>query len=224
MRITIVIPLYNEAKHIENVLYGVFKHSLPVVVVDDGSKDNSQLTVNNLQLKHKNLKLLTHIVNLGKGAAMKTGAEYAFEHGAEAVIFMDSDGQHSADDLPKFIKALSAGRNDFVFGSRNLNFGVPLVRYLGNKFASVICASIFGIYISDALCGYRGLTKKAYNKAKWESDGYGVEIEMIARVAKQKLSFVELPVETVYLDSVKGVTPLHAIGILGSIIKWWITI
>lgn len=222
MSIFVVIPLFNEEKHIASVLGDVAKRKLAVVVVDDGSKDNSKLKVKNLKLK--DLTLLEHKVNLGKGAAMKTGAEYAFGKGADAVIFMDSDGQHMAGDLPKFVDAVNYGRYDIIFGSRNLNMGVPLVRYLGNKVASVISAFLFGGYVSDPICGFRAITKKGYEKIKWESTGYGVEMEMVARAGKYGLRKTEVPVETVYIDKVKGVTLFDAIGILGQVVKWKLTL
>ncbi len=222
MNISIVIPFYNEEKHIVQVIKGISKYKLPIVLVDDGSKDNSQLLIKNLRLK--NFTLLTHKINLGKGAAMKTGADWAFSNGADAVIFMDSDNQHSPDDLPKFLKPLKSGKFDAVFGSRNYSYGVPLVRFLGNKFASVVLVIFFGVYVSDVLCGFKAITKKAYKKIRWESTGYGVETEMVARIGKGRLHFCEVPVASIYHDKNKGVTILDAFGIMGEIIKWRFTI
>lgn len=222
MKISIVIPLFNEEKHISEVLKGVKEYGFPVIVVDDGSTDNSKVKVKGEGLGY--VTVLEHKINLGKGAAMKTGAEYAFSRGAEAIIFMDSDGQHESEDLPKFIKALETGRSDVVFGSRNLNMGVPLVRYLGNKFASLLVRLLFNIYISDLICGYKAITKKGYEKVKWESAGYGVETEIVVRVAQNKVTYSEIPVETIYHSGVKGVTLLDAFGILAQVVKWRLTI
>lgn len=220
MKIFIVIPLFNEVKHIGSVLKDVLSYHLPIVVVDDGSRDKSGEIVKGL--KSNRITLISHKVNLGKGAAMKTGADFAFSSGAEAVIFMDADGQHLAADIPKFVKALSDGKSEVIFGSRNLSMGVPLVRYLGNKVASVVSAYMFGAYISDAVCGFRALTRRGYEKIKWESKGYGVEMEMVARTGRFKVPHMEVPVETVYHDHVKGVTLLDAFGILGEVVKWGI--
>jgi glycosyltransferase involved in cell wall biosynthesis len=222
MKIFVVVPLYNEKKHISLVLKDIAKYNLPVVVVDDGSGDGSGLEVK--KAKVKNTTLLTHKINLGKGAALKTGAEYAFRKGAGGIIFMDSDGQHKACDLPKFLDALKSDKYDVIFGSRNMGMGVPLVRYLGNKAASVTSALLFGAYISDAICGFRALTKRGYQKVKWESNGYGVEMEMVARAGKLKVRHTEVPVETVYLNDVKGVTLLDAFGILGEVVKLKLTL
>lgn len=215
MKTSIVIPYYNETRHIKKLLSDLAVYKLPVVVVDDGSSE---------VLKLNKTVVLRHDVNLGKGAAMKTGVEYAFANGADSVIFMDSDGQHSPTDLPKFIQEIKKNKYDLFFGNRVSNFGVPLVRFLGNKFASTIMAIFFGTYVSDSLCGFRAMTKKGYNKIKWESDGYGVELEMIVRIAKSKASFIEIPIDTIYFDDVKGVTLLDAISIFGSVVKWKLTL
>jgi polyprenyl-phospho-N-acetylgalactosaminyl synthase len=224
MKIFIVISLFNEKKHIVNVLSEVVKNKLPIIVVDDGSTDNSQFSILNFTRKHKDITVLTHKINLGKGAAMKTGTDFAFGKGADAVIYMDSDGQHKASDISKFIEALESNKYDVVLGSRNYSYGVPLVRYLGNKFASVIMALLFNTYVSDVICGFRAVTKSGYIKCKWNSDGYGVETEMVARIGKNKLRFCEVPVETIYHDKVKGVTILDAFGIFGQVVKWRLTI
>lgn len=210
----IVIPAYNEEKHIAGVLKEALSSKLPVILVDDGSRDKTYEMA-----KKVAVDAIRHEVNLGKGAALKTGCEAAFEKGAQAIIVMDSDGQHKAEDLPKFIKALEGGC-EVVFGSRNLNYGVPLVRYLGNKFASVLISLLFGIYVSDLICGFRAFTKEAYKKIEWESTGYGVETEVVINTARANLKHCEVPVQTVYLDGVKGVTILDALGILWDVLRW----
>ena len=179
MNIYIVIPTFNEESHIKNVLNDVAKHKLPIIVVNDGSTDATADILSPSAIHNSQITTLTHRVNLGKGAAMKTGVEAAFSQGADAVIFMDSDGQHKASDLPKFIKASASGKYGIIFGSRVLTHGVPLVRFLGNKFASILISVLFGIYVSDLICGYRAITSKAYEKLKWESAGYVVETEKV---------------------------------------------
>ncbi|RLC30852.1 glycosyltransferase family 2 protein, partial [Candidatus Woesebacteria bacterium] len=91
MKIFIVIPAYQEEERIGNVIRDVTKTKFPIVVVDDGSKDNTFKIASKYRVT-----ALRHKVNLGKGAAMKTGAEVAFKMGADAIVFMDSDGQHKA--------------------------------------------------------------------------------------------------------------------------------
>lgn len=220
MKIFIVIPVYNEEKHIGSVLSEIRKEKLPIIVIDDGSSDDSKVKIQNAKTKFKikNLTVLKHRINLGKGAAMKTGAEAAFALGAEAIIFMDSDGQHDPANLQAFVENLK--KHEFVVGSRNLSYGVPLVRYLGNKFASLLVSQLFGLYVSDLLCGYRGITKAAYKKLYWKSGGYGVETEMIVRAALAGVKVKEVNVSTKYHDAHKGVTIMDAINILFDVVLW----
>lgn len=223
MRIFIVVPAYNEAKRVGKVLSDLAKTKLPVVVVDDGSTDTTPHVLSRITHHSSRITRLSHRVNLGKGAAMKTGAQAAFALGADAVIFMDSDGQHKVEDLPNFVKALNTGDFDVVFGSRNLNMGVPIDRYLGNKLASLLIARLFRIYVSDLVCGYRAITKRAFYKLDWESTGYGVETEMVVKCGKLGLKHCEVPVATVYYDKFKGVSVLDAIGIFFEVFRWRIT-
>ncbi|MFA5770979.1 MAG: glycosyltransferase family 2 protein, partial [Patescibacteria group bacterium] len=159
-----MIPVHNEEGRVIDVLKDLSKTKFPVVIVNDGSLDNSSKELEKYTVHRSQFTVLSHTINLGKGAALNTGCEYAFSHGADAVIMMDSDGQHLVSDLPMFVKKLETEKFDVVLGSRNLNMGVPLVRYLGNKMASVIVSTLYGIYVSDLISGFRAITKKAYKK------------------------------------------------------------
>lgn len=218
MKISVVIPVYNEEERITGLLKDLKKFDLETFIVDDGSRDETYERVKKLSFPR--LKILRHKVNLGKGAALKTGCIEAFNSGADAVVVMDGDGQHKVSDLAGFIKALNTKNVDVVFGSRNLNLGVPLIRFLGNKLAAIFISLFFRIYVSDLLCGYRAFNKKAFKKINWQSVGYGVETEMVVKVGKYKLRSCEIPVETVYYDKFKGATVLDAAGILLDVFRW----
>jgi len=214
MKIFIIVPAFNEAKRIGKVLHDLKKVNLPVIVVDDGSKDKTYQVA-----QRYGFNVLRHSINLGKGAAMKTGAIAAFSLGADAVIFIDSDGQHKVSDLPKFIKVLQSGKFDVVFGVRDM-LKVPFIRRVGNSIASLLVWSFFNIRVLDLLCRYRAITKKAFGKIEWYSDGYSVETEMVALTGKNSLKHCEIPVSTVYYDKFKGLTPLEGVGIIADVIKW----
>ncbi|MCJ7805552.1 glycosyltransferase family 2 protein [Patescibacteria group bacterium] len=215
MKIFVVVPAYNEEKRIGAVLASLRKAKQSVVVVDDGSTDKTYQIA-----RRYTPYVFRHRVNLGKGAALKTGVEEAFDMGADAVIFMDSDGQHKAEDINVFIEKLKSGKYDVVFGSRNLGYGVPVDRYLGNKMASVTISLLFGVYISDLICGFKAITRKAFKKLNWESTGYGVETEIAILTARKGLHYCEVPVSTLYYDKVKGVTILDAFSIFFDVIRW----
>src|SRR3990167_7704891 len=156
MKIFIVIPAFNEETRIGKVLSELRTRGFDFVVVDDGSKDKTSQVA-----KKYTPYVLRHSINLGKGAALKTGCLAAFKLGAEAVIIMDSDGQHKASDLPKFVKALK--RCAVVLGRRNLE-KIPLVRGAGNKLISFLVKFLFGIEVEDVLCGFKAFTKRAFAK------------------------------------------------------------
>lgn len=223
MKIAVVLPIFNEEKEIAQVLKTLSKINLPIILVNDGSTDKTLEIIKQSTKNNKQITLLSHRINLGKGSAVRTGGEAAFHKGFEAVIFMDSDGQHSPEDLIKFIDALSTKEHDVVLGSRNLHHGVPLIRFLGNKFASILISLLFGIYISDILSGFRAVNKSAFKKLQLESRGYGIETEMIVKIAKYNLKSCEIPIQTIYRDKNKGVTILDSISILLDVFRWKIS-
>jgi len=220
MRIAVVLPIFNEEKKIGGVLETLSKIKLPIILINDGSTDKTLEVIKNTTKQDKNITLISHRINLGKGSALRTGAQVAFNNKFDAVIFMDSDGQHDPADLKKFTERLTTKKYDIVLGSRNLDHGVPLVRFIGNKIASVLVALLFGTYVSDILSGFRGVTRDGYKKLKLESAGYGVETEIIVKIAKYKLRSCEIPVRTIYHDNNKGVTILDSIGILLDVFRW----
>jgi dolichol-phosphate mannosyltransferase len=212
-QVAIIIPSCNEGNRVTDLVKKIKKVSkASIVIVDDGSRVPIE--------ESSDYHLLRHKINLGKGAAMKTGAEYAFDHGATAAIFMDGDGQHESQ-VTRVCKLLQQGF-DCVLASRRPNLKVPLIRLLGNKFASIYINLLFGIYVSDILSGYRLLSKSAYKLLTWNSQRYGVETEMIARLGKHKkeIKWTEFPIESIYIDKYKGVTIIYAVKALFDSI-WW---
>lgn len=224
IKTAIVLPVYNEGKEIARVLKDFVDIKMPIFIIDDGSTDSTNKQINSFLSKSRFFNLLTHKINLGKGAALKTGCEAAFSRDIDVVIMMDSDGQHDLSDLDNFLDKIKLEKYDILLGSRNLTMHAPLVRLLGNKAASILVSVMFGIYVSDLLCGFRAITKKAYQKINWESKGYGVETEMVVKTARFKLNFCEVPIQTVYHDRNKGVTILDALGILFDVFRWRLNI
>jgi glycosyltransferase involved in cell wall biosynthesis len=224
MKIALVLPVHNEEKMLGDVLKSLSKVNLPIFLVNDGSTDKTLMIARQEARKNPRIVLISHQINLGKGAAVKTGCIAAFNKKFDAVIFMDSDGQHDPKDLNKFREKLITGKYDVILGSRNLHHGVPLVRFLGNKFASLLISILFGVYVSDILCGFRAVTKKGFSKINLESSGYGIETEMIVKISKYNLKSCEVPIETIYHDKHKGVTFLDAFYILFDVFRWRIVL
>jgi len=210
----IIIPGLNEAKTLANVLKGVQKYSQNIIFVDDGSGDTSSEIA-----KKITPHVLRHKINLGKGAALKTGCEYAFgKQKAQAVIFMDSDGQHAPEDLQLFFAALK--EHQVVFGVRSFNEKMPLIRIFLNRVASLFVYLMFGSYVPDIPSGYKAMTKSAYQRLQWNSRDYAVEMEIAAKVAAKHIDFVTVPIKTIYNELDRGMTLLDTIRILGQMIAW----
>jgi len=213
--IWVVIPALNESKYLDKVLSRVKKETHNLIFVDDGSSDNSSQVA-----KRYTPHVLTHKVNLGKGAALKTGCEYAFAQlGASAVVIMDADAQHNPKELPHFFAKLIQGHG-VILGTRDITQNMPVLRSLWNKCVSLLTLVFFGIYIEDIPCGYKAFTKQAYRLLKWQSHNYAVEMELAARIGKYRIAFVTLPIETIYQDTDKGMTFLHVVGIMFQFINW----
>lgn len=214
MNVWIVLAALNEEKRIQAVLEQTKKFETNIIVVDDGSQDSTTEISENL-----GAKVLRHAINLGKGAAVRTGCDYAFSVGADAVILMDSDGQHDPSEIPKFKEALTQG-NNIVFGVREFDKNMPPISKFGNWFLTTATKLLFQIDIDDTQGGYRAITKKAYKKIKWKSNGYAMETEMIAKTGKTNLKYTQIPIKTIYLEKYKGTTPWHGIKIFINMLLW----
>ncbi len=214
MKIVIVVPEFNEGERLNKTIKNVKRYSKsPIVVVDDGSR----VDVKNIS----GVTLLKHSLNLGKGAAMKTGVKMAWKLGAQAVIFVDADGQHNPKFLPEFEKYLK--KYDLVFGYRELDYEMPFVRKWGNILAKKIVKVLFNVNRKEFLCGFLGFKKEVYSKIKWSSSRYGVETEIATKVGRNKLSYKEVKIDTIYVDKYKGVTLIDAIKVLLKIPVWYFT-
>ena len=222
MKIFVVVPVYNEENRAVKTIKEILKinKDLKVVMVDDGSSDNSFNILKNNFKDNKRVIISNHLINLGKGATMKTGLKIAFKLGAEAIIFMDGDGQHNPKYLPKFIEELN--KYPIVFGYRLLDKNAPLLRRNGNRFASWSMRTFFNIKRKDLLCGFLGFKKEVYQKIKWRSTRYGIETEMAIKVGQNKIPFSEVKIDTIYIDKYKGMTIFDSLKILFKIPFWLI--
>lgn len=208
-----VIPAYNEEKDIASIIKKTKKYLSNVIVVDDGSSDKTKEVA-----EKASAVVLRHIVNLGKGAALKTGCDFAIKKNAEFVIALDADAQHNPGDIPRFIEKLK--RYDIVFSYRKASSKMPLVLRFGNWFISNIVKVLYGVNLNDTQSGFRAFSKKAYKKIRWNASDYSMESEMIARAGKQRLKYVQIPIETIYSDKYKGTTVIDGVKIILNMF-WW---
>jgi glycosyltransferase involved in cell wall biosynthesis len=195
----IVIPAYNEADRIGKVIDKTKQHCKNIIVVNDGSNDKTSKIA-----KNKGATVLSHVVNLGKGAALKTGCDYAFQQGAKRIIVLDSDGQHDPDEIPRFLESLND--KDIVFSYRKQSDVMPFVLRFGNGIINNTIKTLFGVKINDSQCGYRAFTAESYKKIRWNATDYFMETEMMIKAGKHKLRYASIPIQTIYSDNYKGTT------------------
>lgn len=187
--IWVVMPVYNE-KDIRATLKEVQKYTFNIIVVDDGS---TQVNYDGLPIEH----LIIHKKNYGKGAALRSGCDFAFlKKRAKAVILIDGDGQHDPALIPEFTSKLQD--NDVVFGYRNFEQPMPISTQFGNWAITKLMNLLFGCRMKDILSGYRGLTKKAYFKIRWFSNRYKVESDMVINICRKSIKYCEIPIPTIY--------------------------
>lgn len=232
--IFLLIPLFNEEKYINKLIESLIPELKrnptikEVLFIDDGSTDgtNDIINKNKRIIEYENIRenksifhILEHKTNMGKGAAMKTGLEYAKKQKAGGVIFMDGDMQHDPKHLSQFISKMS--EYPVVFGHRQLPKEMPFLRKIGNTIANILLDQIFNISRKDVLCGYLGLRRDIFTKIYWESRGYGVETELAIEVYKSKIPYGEISISTIYFDPSKGLNFIQAFFILCTVPYWF---
>lgn len=214
----VVIAAYHEQAHIADVVKRTKAVGYAnVMVVDDGSKDRTSA-----EAKRAGAVVVRHTINLGKGAALKTGADAALEKGAESLVFIDGDGQHRPEEIPAVLRALKKDI-DIVFTYRKNAAKAPFIRRAGGLATSGLIRAFYGLRVRDALCGMRAMTADTYRKIRWNSADYTVESEMIANAGMKLLKADEVPISTIYHDKYKGMTIFDGIRILSRLVWWRMT-
>ena len=196
MKITAVIPAYNEAAQIAAVVSGLKPYVNEIIVVDDASRDRT-----GAEALGAGALVLRHIINRDQGAALRTGTDFALRRGADIIIHFDADGQFLAEDIPSVIAPLLKGTADAVLGSRFMGKESKMPkskRYLIMPLARFINRLFFNIRLSDPQSGFRALNRTAAEKIKIKSDGKAHCSEIIYQLFRQKLRVQEVPITVLY--------------------------
>ena len=203
-KVTVLLPGYNVARHLD-ALVGNLRAALPdaeLLLVDDGSADDTAATGRAL-----GLTVIEHEINQGKGMALRTGFEAAVGAGTEAVITMDSDGQHLASEAGRFVDAWEEGA-DVVVGDRMAdNDNMPWLRKRTNEFTSWVISRVAGARIPDSQTGYRLFDAEVLRSVKLESRRYDMESEILIRAARQGYRIASVPISTIYHDEESSINP-----------------
>lgn len=196
--IFIVIPAYNESKLIENVIEEIKERNYNIIVVDDGSTDETY-KVALKSLKNYDAFIYRHSINRGVGAALKTGIEAALSKNADLIVTIDADGQHDPCDLDSVMKPIINGQADIVNGTRNYN-EMPVSKRLANQIMNVVTWIFYGIRVKDSQSGFKAFDRKAAEAFEIHSRGFGVISEIMGEVKKHDLKLKEVPIKTIYTD------------------------
>jgi hypothetical protein len=223
--VAVVIPAYNEAPHIADVLAGLPREvlGLPIrsIVVDDGSSDATSEYARATGAATVRLPM-----NRGGGAAVRTGYRLAISTGASVVVTMDADGQHQPDDLASLIGPILAGEADVVSGSRVLGAADPnhLARELGVKIFAWLLSVLTASRVTDPSCGYRAVRTDALRKLELYQDQFYVA-EFLLEASKRKLSMREVPVtirSRISGTSKKGPHFRYGLGFANALLRAWL--
>jgi glycosyltransferase involved in cell wall biosynthesis len=209
----VVIAAYNEANAIADVVADVTAAGYRTVVVDDGSRDRTAEVA-----ASAGAALVRHPINLGQGAALQTGIEFALACGADTIVTFDADGQHRAADIPTLIDALVRHNADFALGSRFLGTTVnmpPSRRWL-LKAASWFTRATTGLSITDSHNGLRAMTRRGATHIQLRQNRMAHASEILHQIATSGLTYVETPVTIHYsaYSLAKGQTLFDAVLIV----------
>ena len=191
----IVVPAYNESEVIGLVLDELHKQNYRnIIVVDDGSTDSTYL-----KTKEKYVVILRHMLNRGKGAAVKTGIEAAKILQADQIVTFDADGQHEPHDIKKALKLLE--KFDVVLGKRDFKEKhIPFFKKIGNFIGNLITWLIHGLWVSDSQSGMRAYSKNAISLIETTADRYEYDSEIMREIVRNKLSYTEMPIHVRYTE------------------------
>jgi glycosyltransferase involved in cell wall biosynthesis len=202
MKMLAIMPCYNAGSLVADAIADVKRFHKDILVIDDGSTDNSFDYIR----RAKGIKIIRHRQNKGKGAALKTGFNYAIKKGYKVVITIDADGQHKASDIPKFLA--KAEKYDLIVGSRMHNVrNMPLRRIIANSISSFVVSLRCRQKISDSQSGYRLIKTDVIKNIKLDLTGYQMETEMLIKAAKKGYKIGFVPIKTIYGKEVSHINP-----------------
>ncbi|MCA9370600.1 MAG: glycosyltransferase family 2 protein [Candidatus Peregrinibacteria bacterium] len=196
MKIAAVIPAYNEGDRAGKVVEDALQYVDMVIVVDDGSSDDTAAIA-----KKAGAIVLSHIQNCGAGAATMTGIEAARQLGADCIVTLDADEQHSPEDIPALLAPIQSDEADIVFANR---FGqknrIPFIRRFFNSIGNMITFAATGKWVSDSQCGFKVFGPKAAMQVNLRMSGYEFCTEIVRECAQHHWRTAQVPAKVVYSE------------------------
>ena len=196
----VVVPAYNEEKTVSQVIEEIAKRGYHVVLVNDGSSDNTLENTKKSQKKYPNqIIIVSHIINRGLGAALNTGIADALKHKAKYIVTFDADGQHEVNDIQKVCKPLQEQKAEAVIGARPFE-DMPLSKNFANTMMNLLTRVFYRVKVRDSQSGLRAFTANAASKINVVSQGYAVSSEFIKEIKDNNLKLEEVTITTIYTD------------------------
>jgi glycosyltransferase involved in cell wall biosynthesis len=217
-RVTVIVPAYNEAEHIGSMLRSVPSYVDQIVVVDDGSVDDTVRCAQ--RVGDPRVCVIQHARNRGVGVALGTGYQHALAEGADVVAVMAGDGQMHPDDLAALLAPVVAGEVDYAKGNRLAHpeafRRMPLTRFIGNQVLSLATRWATGLSLDDSQCGYTALHRRALERLPWSElwRGYGYPNDLLGRLAELRARVCDVVVRPIYADESSGIRLRHALFVI----------
>jgi len=198
MKISIIIPCFNEEKTLSQIIDKVLKFKSfekEIIIVDDCSEDNTPHIINDLLIKFDEIKSIKHEKNYGKGAGIKSGLEIST---GDIILIQDADLEYNPEDYDSLLEPFLKTDADVVYGSRFL--GGRYVRlsffwhYVANKFLTTLCNTFTNLNMTDMETGYKLFKSKAIKSIDLKEKSFGIEPEITIKLAKKKYNFYEVPI------------------------------
>jgi len=205
-RIAAIIPAYNEEKHIGDVVRRTRQKLDDVLVVDDGSADETAE-----RAREAGAEVIMHEQNRGKGETIKTGLRHWQDRQSEFVIILDADGQHRPEEIDHFLNAaVSSDEPKLILGTRmNDLSAMPIVRRIVNRWMSDRISAVCGQKIPDTQCGFRMLHRQLIPELLGGAARFDYETEMLIVASRKGFRIVSVPISTVYSDEVSSIHPVR---------------
>jgi glycosyltransferase involved in cell wall biosynthesis len=195
-KVLAAIPCLNEEISIGSVVLQTRKYVDEVMVVDDGSRDETARLA-----EEAGATVIRHRKNLGKAAGVKTALRYALDHPFDLIILLDGDGQHKPEEIPSLTRPVIGDEADLVIGSRFLdgnNGSVPVYRRLGQTILTMLTNASSTQKTTDSQSGFRALNRRAMESLTVESEGYNIESDMISHLSQKGIRIQETPITAIY--------------------------
>jgi glycosyltransferase involved in cell wall biosynthesis len=218
LKIVAAIPCLNEEQFINDIVTRARRYADIVIVIDDGSTDNTSITA-----QAAGAEVIRHKIRQGAGAATRSAFKAARTHSADVLVTLDGDGQHNPDEIPQILAPILSGEADLVIGSRflqsNLNqapkyrkFGIDIITWLYNLGSKK--------KVSDSQSCFRAHSRKLLKAINISENGFGFSVEVLIQARRNNFAIREVPVSCIYHSQGSSLNPLlHGLGVAWSVIK-----